>query len=149
MESNEYADLQRTAERAEAAPWVEFPPTPLWFPPAAGAWAAAMTWCLADLDGFVSLLVIAALVVTEVGFLAWYRRYRGTMPSGLPPAEMRGAAATYTVVLVVLVPVLIGLSHLFATWVPVLVAFVVVTWLQAWYERAYATGADRARARLS
>lgn len=148
MESDDLQHLQRTAERAEAAPWVDFPPTPAWYPPATGTWAAAMTAVLAELGGLVGFVAVVALAAVEAGFLVWYRRYRGTMPNGAMPAEMRAAATVFTVALVVLVTALFGLSQLFATWVPVVVAFAAVTALTTWYERAYADGAARVRARL-
>ena len=47
MESNESArDLLREADRAEAAPWVDFPPTPAWYPASVGIWGAALTLIL-------------------------------------------------------------------------------------------------------
>jgi hypothetical protein len=107
-----------------------------------------MTATLAELPGLVGFAVVVVLGALEAWFLAWYRRYRGTMPTGMPPAEMRTAMAAFVVGLLVLVGVLMALSFLFATWVPVVVAFVAVTAMTWVYERAYAAGARAARDRL-
>jgi len=149
MESDDLRQLQRTAERGEAAPWVDFPPTPAWYPPATGLWVAAMTATLAELGGPLGAVALVVLLAAEAGFLVWYRRYRGTMPSGAMPAEMRRAAIVLGASMVALAGVLVVLCQLLATWVPVVVALVATTSLIAWYERAYAAGAAGVRARLA
>jgi len=149
METDRNArELLREADRAEAAPWVDFPPTPAWYPPAVGAWGAAMVLGLAVLDGPARAVVVLALALAEVAFIRWYRRYRGTMPTGAVPREMRAAALTFTGAVLVVV---VGAGALAMTGHPwpaaglVLVVGTAVVW---WYERAYAAGAARVRARL-
>jgi hypothetical protein len=40
MESTPPSEQLRAAERGEAASYVRFPPTPWWYSPVVGAWAA-------------------------------------------------------------------------------------------------------------
>jgi hypothetical protein len=149
MEStNRAQDLLREADRAEAAPWVEFPPTPGWYPPAVGAWGAAVVLALGVLDGALSGITVVVLALLEVGFIRWYRRYRGTMPTGSMPREMRTAALLFVAAVLALV---VGAGALVMTghaWLGAALVLVVGTAVVWWYERAYAAGAARVRARL-
>lgn len=138
------------ADRAEAAPWTDYPPTPGWYPPAVGLWGAALTLALGLLDSTLSrLLVVAGLVLVEGGFFGWYRRYRGTMPSGPLPRELRPAAAAFVVGLLAVVVaggtlVLLGLA-----WVAAAVVLVAATGVVWSYERAYAAAMAATKARLA
>jgi hypothetical protein len=54
----------RDADRAEAAPWADYPPSPRGYPPATGVWAALL-----------SVWAGAALALVGVtGVVAWYER---------------------------------------------------------------------------
>jgi hypothetical protein len=150
MESDAAAqELVRAAERGEAAPWVDYPPTPGWYPSAVGLWSAALVLAIGTLDGAARPLVALALVAVELLFLGWYRRYRGTLPSGWMPRELRPVAALFAVGLVVVVGVavlVVAIGH------PVLAAvatLLLTTPLVWWYERAYAAAAAATRARLA
>ena len=149
MENDEIRDSLRAAERAEAAPWIDYPPTPLWYPPAAGVWAAALTLAFAMESGSLRSLAVLGLVVLELGFLRWYRRYRGAMPSGVPPRELRPAIAVLLAALAVLIVAIVVVSLAWSVWAAAAVALVGVTVVVAWYERAYATATVRARQRLA
>lgn len=141
-------ELLREADRAEVAPWVDFPPTPAWYPPAVGAWGAAAVLALGALDGVWRGVAVIALALVEVGFIRWYRSYRGTMPTGAVPREMRPAALVFTAAVLVMV---VGAGALVLTghaWVAAALVLVVGTGVVWWYERAYAAGAARVRARL-
>lgn len=136
------------AERAAAAPYIDYPPTPKWYPPAVGAWAAATVLALSALSDHPAVAgpILLVLVAGEGAFFAWYRRYRQTMPRlhGAPP-EINGAFRRYAVgvILVVAAFVLAG---------PILTAgvgFVTVTVGLALYERHYAAASDAAQRRLS
>jgi hypothetical protein len=150
MESErDLAAVLRQADRAAAAPYIDYPPTPAWYPPATGLWAAL--FCLvAGLpdEGPLRELALLALVAVEVAFLVWYRRRRGTWPRGRAPEEIRTVMASFIVGAIVVVGVVGVTSWLTAPWVAAIVAFVVVTPALAWYERVYAAAAARARARL-
>ena len=148
MESNEMWESLRAADRAEAAPWLDYPPTPGWYPPATGAWAAALTLAFAMESGVLRSLAVLGLVGIELGFLRWYRRYRGTMPSGVPPRELRPAVATVMVALAATIATIGAVSLTVSPWAAALIALVAVTAVVAWYERAYATATARARRRL-
>lgn len=64
------------AERAGAAPYVDDPRTPSWYPPAICAWSAAIVLAgsgVADRRA-VAVPALAALLVLEGVFIGWYRR---------------------------------------------------------------------------
>jgi hypothetical protein len=71
------------ARRAAAAPYVDYPPTPSWFPVTVGAWSAGLVVALTLLGQHPVLkaAVVVALVLAEGVFIGWYRTYRGTSPS--------------------------------------------------------------------
>ncbi len=149
MESNEeYAAAARAADRAEAAPWVDYPATPAWYPPVVGLWAAALTASAASLEGVWRAVAVLGLVGIELGFIERYRRYRGTMPAGRPPRELNRAIWTFAVSAAGIAAVVTALALAGLTWWAVGVAAVFPTLLAWWYERAYALAARRARERL-
>lgn len=152
MESSDSArEMLQAADRAAAAPWTDYPPTPWWYPPATGVWAGLLVLVIGQQDSRPALSVVGlvALIAVEFGFVAWYRRYRGTMPSSAPPEEFRAAMARLLLGAVAIG----GLGWLLAHGVGMLAAAtavgVLVTVLITWYERAYAAAAAAARARLS
>ena len=72
----------REHERAAALPYIEYPPTPAWYPPAVGAWAALFLACFLYLWrepdrvlGVDPRLAFSAcmvgLIALEVGFFTW------------------------------------------------------------------------------
>ncbi len=140
----------REQERAAALPYTEYPPTPRWFPVATGLWFAALLAAILYLrDSWTYAPVVLALIAFELGFLVWYRRKRGTMPSLRgAPREFRRACAQYLAgVLVVLLVVAAAVR-----WLPdpvaILICFALVTAGTAAYERLYARAAEATRARL-
>lgn len=147
-------DLLRGVERAEAAPWVDYPPTPRWYPPAVGLWSAALLGLAAyDSTGLTGELVrlgglVAMLALLGV-FQVWYRRYRGTMPTGRPPLELRRPARVFAVTGLAVAALGLLLAYTAPVWVGPLVAFALMTPLVAWYERAYARAARATRERLA
>jgi hypothetical protein len=138
------------AERAAAAPYVDYPATPRWYPPAVGAWATAFA-ALALVDvGRWDSLARAGLTVIVVLFLAWYRRQRGTMPSMRNvPAEFRTAFWQYLAGCAALVAIFLASGK----WLPLAATlplmFVLVTGATYAWERRYARAAAETRARLS
>lgn len=150
MESNrDAAESLRQADRAAAAPYIDYPPTPRWYPLATGLWAAVFCLAMAiPADSPLRALALLGLVVVELAFLMWYRRYRGTMPRGRAPEEIRQVLLRFVVGAAVVLAV-VGLTLWLASpWVAAVVALVVVPPAVAWYERAYADAAARTRARL-
>jgi len=144
---------QHEAERAETAPWTDYPPTPRWYPPSVGLGAAAMTAAFTLLDGAAwKVAVIASLVVIELGFLAWYRRYRGTMPTGLlgsMHSEIAAAARRFLGWLVAIAAVVVAAALLAPGWLAPVLALLAVTPLVTHYETTYAAAAAATRARLT
>lgn len=151
MESvEELRERESLAERAAAALYVDYPPTPRWYPPAMGLWAVALVLVIALVDPESSWRAVGlgALVVVNLVFVGWYRRYRGTWPRGRAPREIRRAMAGFVVgaaLTVVLGGLLIWLAP---AAVAALVVFVAVTAGVAWYEAVYAGAAAATRARL-
>lgn len=145
----------REIDRAAAAPFLDYPELPAWWPIVAGVWFALVfasgftTWI-----GAVGLRVgaIALLIAVLAFFLRWYVARRGVMPSTDPrvaPPEI-GRAMRWYYAGVALCAVVIAASFL---WAPsaaaVAVTFVLVTIGIALYDRAYRRAAARVRARLA
>lgn len=151
MESNEAEHLLRQTDRAAATPWTDFPPTPRWYPPAVGVWAGAMVWAstLMHSHRIVAGIGLLALVAVEFGFVGWYRRYRGALPTGVPPAEFRPAMARLLLGALVIAAAAWGCWQVAGRWPAVGLVVVATTVLIGWYERAYATAARAARERLA
>ena len=142
------------AERAAAAPYIDYPPSPAWFAPVTGLWFAALvgvfTWWRESVAVFV--VGLGLLLALEAGYLTWMRQRHGALPmpgTGTPPAEIgrvwRGYFAGCGVVLalVALVWWQVGVLPAAAT------TFVLVTSGLVWYERAYVAAAGVVRERLA
>ncbi|MET7418927.1 hypothetical protein [Dactylosporangium sp. NPDC005555] len=154
MESDEIRAQLAMVRRAEAAPYIDHPPTPWWYSPVVGAWVAAMigtfTWWREDVGLFVGSL--AALVVLELVFLTWMRRRHGALPMpgrGTPPAEIAAAWRGYALAVPVVALVVAATWWLAGVLPAAGVAFVLVTAGLAHYERRYAAAAAEARSRLA
>lgn len=143
----------RVVERAEAAPYVSYPETPGWYPPAVGLWVAGLVGAFAwwRENGLLFVGSLAGLVAVEVWFLVWMQRRHGAMPfpgRGRPPREIGRIWKGYFLA----VPVVVAIVAL-AWWlggVPVAAAtaFVLVTVGIWYYERRYAIAAAHVRERL-
>ncbi|WP_203712085.1 hypothetical protein [Asanoa siamensis] len=154
MESGEVREQLAAAERGAAAPYVEYPPTPWWYAPVVGLWAAGMvgafTWWRESVALFLGSL--AVLILLEVLFLTWMRRRHGALPmpgKGTPPPEIAVLWRRYFGSLVVVVLVVAGGWLLGGVPVAAALAFVLVTAGLAVYERRYAKAAAAVRARLA
>ncbi|MFW6775486.1 hypothetical protein ACOACO_14470 [Nocardioides sp. CPCC 205120] len=156
MESEELRNSLRDLERAEAAPYVDHPPTPWWYFLVVPAWAAGMTTAMhlalvEDVSSWWLTLGIVLLTALVGGFFGWYSRYHGAVPSlrGAKPPEIRTAYRQYAVgAAVVLVAIGVAVATL-PWWGSAAVAFVLVgagVWL---YEVAYARAATAVRERLA
>lgn len=151
MENNEHAQLReslRAAERAEAAPWIDYPPTPAWYPVSVALWGAALTMSFSLEATPLRLVVVFGLVGLEIGFLRWYRRYRGTMPAGKVPAELRQPFYAFLAVNFAIMGAAFAIGSLVAIWVAAVFVFVTVLPSLTWYEHLYERAAARTRARL-
>ena len=140
------------AERAAAAPYVDYPPTPTWYPSAVGAWSAALLAALTLLDRHPVLRVVAlvSLVAVEGAFFAWYRGYRGTMPTlRHAPAEINEEFRRYWLGLLVIVGLIAGTALFVSQVAAVGLTFLLVSAGAAAYERRYARAAEATRARLA
>lgn len=139
----------READRAAAAPYVDYPASPGWYAPLFGLWAAAFVLVVGLVDNPAwrsgGLLVLALACGVIIG---WQRRRRGTWPRGKPPAEIRRVTVGFVIGAAVVIGIGALLLWLTPTAVAAPVSFVVVTAGVWWYDRAYARAADRTRARL-
>ena len=139
-------------ERATAALWAHYPPTPWWYCPGSGAWHAGFVLAVGGLQGSPALLAMAmaGLFAVLLRFTTWYTRYRGTIPrvGSSMPAEFRPAVVAfggcYLALLAVVALVFVTVGYLAAA----VVAFAGVTVGFAVYERAYAAAAAATRERL-
>jgi len=153
MESTSPSEQLRAVERGEAAPYISYPPTPWWYYPVIGAWAAAFvgTFSWWRVDGLRFVLSLVLLIVLELLFVAWMKRRHGALPRpgyGRPPAEIASVWRGYVAGLMV-VGVAIGVAWwLGGVAAGAAVAFLTVTAGLAFYERRYAAAAARVRERL-
>lgn len=139
----------RELQRGEAASWVFYPPTPVWWPLGYGIWAAVFALVVGLLDGTgqaVAQLVLTLMIGVTV---AWDRRRRGAFPSGRPPREFRGAILR----MLLGAAVVGGLAWLAgeraSVWIAAAVAGVGSFAVVSRYEREYAGIATRLRERLT
>ena len=148
MESDEIREALREADRAEAAPWIDYPATPRWWPVLFGAWACVFALNVGYVDGLPQALgsiVLAALMGVAAG---WATRRRGTYPRGRAPRELRASFGVLFGGALVIAALGWLIASLITPWPAALVAGVAAYVLVLWYERAYTRAADRVRARL-
>ncbi len=142
----------REAERAEAAPWTDYPPTPAWFPPLTGVWAALLVLAATtrDTHPVPAIIGLIVLIVVEMAFISGYRRYRGVMPSFKNlPAEFKPAVTQYVFAVIGVFGSTWLAFELGGTPGAMVASFLSVTALLWWYERTYTAAADAARKRLA
>jgi hypothetical protein len=143
--------LLAEAERASAAPYIDYPPTPGWYAPVVGVWAAAMVLTIGGMSDHkvVAVPILIVLIALEGAFFAWYRRYRQTNPTLThAPPEIAAAMRRYAVGVVVVVAACTLAFVLAGAIVSALVAFVTVTGGLILYERQYEAAAAVTRQRL-
>jgi len=143
--------LGRGAERAGAAPYIDYPPTPKWYPAAVGAWLAAMILTCHGVSErpaiFLPLLV--SLIVAEFAFIAWYRRRWQAWPSMRnAPKEISSAYRRYALAATPAFAAGIALYAFLGPYVAAGFAFVVTTVGLTVYERHYHHAAEATRRRL-
>ncbi|WP_328991421.1 hypothetical protein OG394_34630 [Kribbella sp. NBC_01245] len=153
MESDAREQLAMV-ERAEAAPYVDYPPTPWWYFPSVGLWAAALiaafAWWRENTVLFIGTIVV--LVALEGAFIAWMSRRHGALPMpgrGTPPAEIAVVWRGYFAGVAVVVAVVGLVWWLAGPPVAAPVTFVLVTAGLVLYERRYAVAAAKVRERLA
>jgi hypothetical protein len=153
MESTSAAEQLRAIERGEAAPYIRFPPTPWWYYPAVGAWAAGFVgtfhWWRVNGVLFVSSLVL--LIALELLFIGWMKRRHGALPIpgyGRPPAEIASVWRGYLAGLLMVIAAVAFAWWLSGVAVGAAVAFLTVTAGLAVYEWRYGRAAARLRERL-
>lgn len=135
-------------DRAQAATWLHYPPTPWWWAPYFAAWTAALVLSVGYLPGWGSALANLALVAASGFLISYQRRHRGTWPTGSIPRELHRPLWTLLGGSVVLAAVATALGFLVSVWASAVVTGALVGALVWWYERAYARAAERARRRL-
>lgn len=149
----DHVDL-RDIDRAAAAPFLEYPSLPVWWPVVAGAWFTAVF--SAGFTGWISntgvrAAVTVSLVAALAFFLRWYMDRRGVMPSSDPrvaPTEI-GRAMWWYYAGAIACALVIAACFLWAPPVVAAVAtFILATVGIAVYDRAYHRAADQVRSRL-
>lgn len=147
MESNDLGGQLLEIERAEAAPYVRMLPSPWWYPPLAGVWAAGLA---AVLLWDLPRPTLLALVVLELALVAWMVRRQGVWPrlSGPKPREIDRAYRRFLLGLGVLLAAVALTAWLGGPTPTVVVVLVGVTVALGAYERHYEHAAARVRERL-
>lgn len=143
--------LLAEAERAAAAPYVDYPPTPWWFFPGAGLWVGAMVLAIANMPERPALSVVAVLVLVmvEIGFFTWYRKRRGTSPTLRDaPVEVSRAMRRYWIGLSVVIIIGVLVAWLASVVAAAAVLAIAVTIGLVLYERDYGRQAAATRQRL-
>ncbi len=150
----ESKDLVRDLNLAAARPFIEYPPTPRWYPALMGGYFAAIAASIflgANGYGVAGFGVIAAAIVTLGLFFRWYRSRWGTWPqmSEAPPEIRRAYRLAFAGALVaLLLTVAVGL--LSPPIVTVAVTFVVFTTsVWAYERRVYPAACAAVRSRLA
>lgn len=151
MESDAY-EMMSELERAEAAPYVYYEPTPWWCGPYFGAYFVAL---VLGFGADHSLVQLATLVVT-LGSLflvvRYIKRRNGVLPMpgrGNPPPEIARAYRLYFWSLIPVGAFLILCFLLLRPPVTAAIAFVTVTAGFVVYDRTYGRAAAAVRERLS
>lgn len=155
MENSEGLREQiRAAERAAAAPYVDYRPDPWWVAPGFGLIAALLVLGIGlrsqtNAPGWASTVPMAAVVVCVLVYVRWQRRRLGTLPSGKAPREVRRVLRVYIVAGLLVGLGLFLLADLVSLWWGLPIAFAVTTGAMAWYISAYSHAAERVRERLT
>ena len=141
----------REAERAAAAPFVDYPPTPLWYPPALGAWFATLAAIAFYQPGpAVSLPVLVVLGALIGMFLAWLGKVSGSFPTLTgAPRELHAPMYWYALGATVIAAIVVPLGLFAPPIAAVIATFVLVTIGIATYERAYFRAAQAVKERLA
>lgn len=152
MESDEARELEITLARAEAAPYLDYPDLPWWYPAVFAGWFAAIVAVLGHVGEWWAIFGTLALILVEIWFLRWFQAQHGAMPwpgKGNPPAEIARAYRAYYVG-AVLVVVAVALTWLLAGhWPAVVATFVLGTAGFWWYDVRYEAVAQQVRERLA
>lgn len=153
MESySEAREALSEMDRGEASPYVDYPPTPTWYPPSVGLFAGALVLGLAALmeSTWLGCVVIGGIVVLEAAFLSWYSRFHGAMPSlRNPPKEFRSLLWRFALGYVALIVIAVALWFLTNAWITAVTVAVMTTGAVSIYEKAYAATAARTKVRLA
>jgi hypothetical protein len=145
------SEARRIAERAEAAPYVDYPPPPWWYCPTVGAFVAVLAYLATRWldDGSSMSPEIFPLLALELVFVRWLARRQGAMPTfRRPPPEFRPVRLRYAGGLAVILALVAVAGALAGAIAAAAVAFVTVTPALALYERTFAAAARRTRERL-
>lgn len=138
----------REDERAAAAPWVDLPGPPAWYPVACGLWFGAWAWVLTS-DHWWSTLLLVPLIALVGVHVRWYRAKRGTAPRWFgAPKEIDRVLWLFIVMAAVLAVGGFAIDQFVGRWAMIAWVTVGVTVGIAVYEWLYAKAARRVRERL-
>lgn len=147
METNEARESHLIAERAELAPWLDYPRSPWWYPPAGGAWAVAVG-ASASAEGWPQALLLP-LMALAAGYFGWARRSWGTWPRlDSMPTEFRRPAGLFVGLVFAVTVGSTALLHVVDQTLSAVVLGLGVAAVLAWYEEAYAAASRRLASRL-
>lgn len=154
MESDELRDQLRAADRAAAAPYLDYPKEPWWVVPAFGALASLFVLGVGlrdrpDVPGVLWALIMALVALSAVGYVSWQRRRRGATPSGRAPQEVNRVLWWFVGGAIGVAVVLFLLADWAPWWVGMPAAFVLASGGLFWFGRAYARAVAKVRERLA
>ncbi|WP_432557444.1 hypothetical protein [Granulicoccus sp. GXG6511] len=142
------------AERAAAAPFIDYPRVPIWYP----AFIAVIFTLIGvsaalffEFESWVGWLTLGIALAAVLGFASWYRRQWGTWPRmGAAPPEIRRAYLTCLAGFAI-VALLTALAWILLGWpAGLVVVFVTIFVLITLYERViYPRAAEKVRKRLA
>lgn len=155
MESKpDFEALAKVADRAAAAPYVDYPRDPAWTVPLFGLFGAFL-WLAFNLSANrsgssrISFIIYAALIAAVTLWLVQQRRRRGNFPSGKAPKEIRNVMAWYLVGAVAIAIALVLLGRFAPLYVGMPAGFILGAGGVWWYGIAYDRAAEKVKARLS
>lgn len=156
MESNEIREQLRLAERAAAAPYVDYPKDPWWHMPLLSLTSPIFAYMLYTMlhgtttsRSTISFPAVASLGIALI-IILHQRKRRGALPSGgKAPAELTRVLRWYAVGGITLAVSVIALALTTPLYVSVPVAWVLSLGGIYWFGRAYERAAEQVRERLA
>lgn len=150
---NDARELMAEVERAEAAPYIHYPPTPWWYGPYFGLYFVGLVLALAWARNLlVYFPVLVALLGSLFLMIRHMKRRNGVLPMpgrGNPPPEIARVYRRYFWSLLPVGAVLLACWFLLPPVSTAAVAFATVTGGFVVYDRYYGRAAAAARERLS
>ena len=144
------AEQLRDVERAQTAPWVDYPPTTNWYYPTVGLWLAAMCVAAVKVAGdFRWIAAVAVLLALEIMMLNWLKNGRPALPNlRTVPEEFAPLVKWFVLIAILIVASSVGLIIAGFEVIGFALCAIATTVGLYGYEKKFDMAADAARGRL-